>query len=139
MHVLNLSADYLKFVKKHILGKVIVRTIKVYAYHGCLPEESIIGSDYTVDVSLEADLLPASISDHLSDTVDYVHINAIVKEEMKIKSNLLEHVAKRIMDRILVELPAVQWVEVSVSKINPPISGDVEMVTIVLNSKRIGV
>ncbi len=119
------------------MGKVIVHNIKVYAYHGCLPEEAIIGSDYKVDVTVEADLLPASISDDLSDTVDYVHINTIVKEEMKIKSKLLEHVAKRIIDRVFLEMSLVQWAEVSVSKVNPPIGGDVEMVTVVLNSKRI--
>ena len=118
------------------MGKVKVENIKVYAYHGCLKEETAIGSEYRVDVWVNADLSKASISDDLSDTVDYVHINHMVKEEMNIPSKLLEHVAKRIIDRILQELETVKKVEVSVSKINPPIGGDVEMVTVVLSSKR---
>tara|TARA_R110002012_G_scaffold253330_1_gene432338 strand:+ start:1084 stop:1440 length:357 start_codon:yes stop_codon:yes gene_type:complete len=118
------------------MGKIKLSTIKVYAYHGCLREESIIGSDYSVDVELVADLTKASITDELKDTVDYVLINHIVKEEMAIKSKLLEHVAKRILDRILASCSSVSKAEVSVSKINPPINGDVEMVSINLQLTR---
>lgn len=119
-----------------IVGKVKVSNIRVYAYHGCLKEESIIGSDYRVDVEVTADLKKPSISDHLIDTVDYVHINYIVKEEMKIKSKLLEHVGKRILDRIFKEIEIVTAAEITVSKINPPIGGDVEMVSINIQSNR---
>ncbi|TVZ08292.1 dihydroneopterin aldolase [Cellulophaga sp. RHA_52] len=118
------------------MGKITVSTIKTYAYHGCLNEEALIGSDYVVNVSLNADLSKASISDDLVDTVDYVHINHIVKEEMAIRSKLLEHVAKRIIDRIFLELPIVTESEVTVSKLNPPIGGDVEMVSITLQLTR---
>ncbi len=118
------------------MGKVKVNNIRVYAYHGCLKEESIIGSDYRVDVEVTADLTKASISDDLTDTVDYVHINYIVKEEMKIKSKLLEHVGKRILDRIFKEIKIVSAADVTVSKINPPIGGDVETVSINLQLNR---
>jgi len=118
------------------MGVIKITNIRVHAHHGCLAEESIIGSEYRVDISVKTDLRNASVSDQLSDTVDYVHINHLVKEEMNIPSKLLEHVAKRIIDRILQELETVKKVEVSVSKINPPIGGDVEMVTVVLSSKR---
>jgi dihydroneopterin aldolase len=69
-------------------------------------------------------------TDELTDTVDYVHLNRIVVEEMAIRSKLLEHVAHRIIKRIFNELPAVSRILLSVSKINPPIGGDVESVTI---------
>ncbi len=118
------------------MGKIKVENIKVYAYHGCLEEETIIGSEYRVDVSVKANLAKPSKTDELSDTVDYVHINHIVKEEMKIPSKLLEHVAQRIIDRIFAEIEQVLKSKVSVSKINPPIGGDVQMVTIVLSAKR---
>ena len=119
------------------MGNVKITNIRVYAHHGCLQEESIVGSEYSVDVSVAANLAKASGSDELMDTVDYVHIHQIVKEEMQIASKLLEHVAKRIIDKILTEIAMVDDVKVSVSKINPPIGGDVEKVTVVLSSKRI--
>ncbi|WP_422082763.1 dihydroneopterin aldolase [Ulvibacterium sp.] len=118
------------------MGKVKVENIRVYGHHGCLKEETAIGSEYRVDVSINADLSKPSLSDRLSETVDYVHINRIVVEEMKVPSKLLEHVAMRILKRILTELQMVRKATVSVSKINPPIGGDVEMVTVVLTEKR---
>lgn len=118
------------------MGKVKINNIRVYAHHGCLSEESIVGSEYTVDVCIGANLSNASDSDELSDTVDYVQVHQIVKEEMQKASKLLEHVAKRTINRILSEIELVDDVEVSVSKINPPIGGDVEKVTVVMRSKR---
>lgn len=96
----------------------------------------LIGSDYRVDLEVEANLTNPSKSDRLSETVDYVHLNNIVKDEMGTRSNLLEHVAQRISDRILAEISEVNKVEVAVSKINPPIGGDVESVSVVLNRER---
>ncbi len=107
-----------------------LENIRCYAYHGCLVEESKIGSDYRVDLVVETDLAPSALSDDLADTVDYVHLNAIVKEEMAIRAKLLEHVAKRILDRIGKELPSVTHAKVTVAKLNPPIGGDVAAVKI---------
>ncbi|MFC2108952.1 dihydroneopterin aldolase [Bacteroidota bacterium] len=118
------------------MGIIKVENIRVYAYHGCLEEEAKIGSDYRVDIEVKANLKASSISDKLVETVDYVHLNLIVKQEMAIRSELLEHVAKRIIDRVLKEIPMVKKVKAAVSKINPPIGGDVEQVTIVLSKKR---
>lgn len=118
------------------MGLVKLKNIKVYAYHGCLVEEKKIGSDYRVDLIIKADLTESAISDRLADTVDYVHLNHIVKEEMAIRSKLLEHVAERILVRILDEIPLVQKATVDVSKINPPIGGNVELVTIRRTKKR---
>ncbi|VAW11330.1 Dihydroneopterin aldolase [hydrothermal vent metagenome] len=120
------------------MGKIKVENIRVYANHGCLKEETTIGSDYRVDVTVRADLSKSASSDHLADTVDYVHINRIVLEEMGVPSKLLEHVAKRILRRLFSEISMIKKTEVSVSKINPPIDGDVAMVTVVLKEKRKG-
>ncbi len=118
------------------MGIIKVENIRVYAHHGCLKEETAIGSDYRVDVLVNADLSKSTASDNLADTADYVHINQIVKDEMKVPSKLLEHVAQRIIDRVLVDIMLIDEVEVRVSKMNPPIGGDVEMVTIILSEKR---
>ena len=118
------------------MGTIKVTNIRVFAYHGCLVEEGKIGSDYRVDLKVKADLSKSAISDNLEDTVDYVHLNKIVKQEMAIRSKLLEEVAKRILDRILVEIPIVKQAIVAVSKLNPPIGGNVEMVTIEMCKNR---
>jgi dihydroneopterin aldolase len=118
------------------MGIIKVENIRIYAHHGCLPEETIIGSDYRVDLKVDADLLPSAKSDALEDTVDYVLLNAIVKEEMAKPCKLLETVAKRILTQIFIKDQRVTKATVSISKINPPIGGDVEMVTIKLTERR---
>lgn len=118
------------------MGIIKVENIKCYAFHGCLEEEARIGSDYRIDVTVNADLAQSSKSDYLNDTVDYVLLNKIVKEEMNIRAKLLEVVAQRILDRIFRESSLVTEAEVAVSKLNPPIGGDVEKVTILLQKSR---
>ncbi len=118
------------------MGKVRLDNIRLYAFHGCLQEEGVIGSDYRVDLEVTADLEKASQSDRLSETVDYVHLHAIVREEMGIRSKLLEAVAARILDRIFLEVPEVVTGEVAISKINPPLGGDVQQVTVILSKTR---
>jgi len=118
------------------MGIIKVENIRVFAHHGCLKEETKIGSDYRVDLEVEADLRPSSESDRLSDTVDYVLLNRIIKQEMQLPSYLLETVAKRILNRIFYEEQRVGKATVSVSKLNPPIGGDVEAVTIQMSKTR---
>lgn len=112
------------------MGIIKLKNIRVFAYHGCLDEEGRIGSDYRVDLKVRGDLSLSAKTDALKDTIDYVHLNKIVKEEMAIRSKLLETVAERILDRVLEEILIVQKVTVDVSKINPPIGGNVQMVTV---------
>ena len=101
-----------------------------------MKEEGVIGSDYRVDLEVSADLRKAAASDRLSDTVDYVLLHAIIREEMWIRSKLLESVAARILDRIFQEVPSVKSGEISISKINPPLGGDVQQVTVILSKER---
>ena len=118
------------------MGIIKVENIRIFANHGCLSEETKIGSDYRVDLEVKANLQPSAKSDLLSDTVDYVFINRIIREEMLKPSHLLETVARRILDRVFNEDKLVKKATVCISKLNPPIGGDVEMVTIKMTDKR---
>jgi len=130
-----LSAD-LYLWKNWLLGSIKLKNIRVFAYHGCLAEEGKIGSDYRVDLKVKGDLSHSAKTDALADTIDYVHLNRIVKEEMAIRSKLLETVAERILKRVLEEILLVQKVKVEVSKINPPIGGNVAMVSVIRSKSR---
>ena len=118
------------------MSTIQLKNIKIYAFHGCLLEEGQIGSDYLVTLSVRANLDKASKSDELTDTVDYVLLQKIVAEQMAIRSKLLEHVGKRIVDKILFDVPLVSYVKVTIAKVNPPIGGDVAAVSVALNAKR---
>lgn len=114
---------------KHVIE---VNGIKLYAHHGCLKEEAAIGGHYSVDVSLITDFSLAANEDNLSLTIDYVIVNKIVQEEMAIRSKLIEHVGQRIVNRIKKELQNVLEVRIKLTKISPPINGDVDNVAIII-------
>jgi len=107
-----------------------------YAFHGCLPEEAIIGSDYLINVRAWADVVGSAETDALEDTVDYVALRRIVSEEMAVRANLLETVLERMARRIIVEHPKVERVKISLAKLNPPLDGDVRAVRVVWDVRR---
>jgi 7,8-dihydroneopterin aldolase/epimerase/oxygenase len=115
--------------------QIEVNGIQLYAFHGCLEEEGRIGGHYIVDVSLTTDFTSAALTDDLTQTVDYVDINRIVAEEMAIRSKLIEHVGQRISRRIFQELKAIEKLKVKITKLCPPINGDVQNVAIIIKSK----
>jgi 7,8-dihydroneopterin aldolase/epimerase/oxygenase len=109
-----------------------VNGIKVYAFHGCLPEEGLVGGNYLVDVMLNTNFKEAATTDNLSFTIDYVIVNKIVSEEMAIRSKLIEHVGQRIYDRLYREISAIDKLKIKITKICPPINGDVDNVAIII-------
>lgn len=114
------------------MDQIKVEGIKLFGYHGCLDEEGLIGTDYRVDLTVWGNLQKAAATDQLKDTLDYVVINRIVSEEMVIRSKLIEHVARRILNRILSEMPLVVDAEIKLSKLYPPINGDVKSVSVIM-------
>lgn len=112
------------------MGVINVNGIRVYAYHGCLPEEAKIGGEYIVDVKVETDFSSAEKTDDLHDTVDYCVIFDSVKAEMAIRSKLIEHVARRIGTNLRMHYPRANSFMVRVTKINPPMNGAVDHVSV---------
>lgn len=107
-------------------GRIELCGMRFFARHGCLESERTDGNEFLVDFSCEADLETAGRSDDLADTLDYSRVYALVAEEMQTPSNLLEHVAARIADRLSAELGLESGYEVRVSKKNPPVGGECE-------------
>jgi len=116
------------------MGIIKIEGIKFRAKHGCMEEEAKIGGMYIVDVMLDADLSEASKSDQLSKTIDYCEIYELVKAEMEVRSKLIENVAQRIFNKIKERFTQINYAEVKLTKLSPPINGDVEKVSVVINS-----
>jgi dihydroneopterin aldolase len=110
------------------MGKILLEGIEFFAYHGCYKEEQIIGTRFTVDLAVETDSTAAEASDHLHDTVSYVHLYQAVKKEMEQNSHLIEHVARRIIDNIVANFPAITSIDLKICKLNPPIGGKLKHV-----------
>lgn len=117
-------------------SKITIENMEVYAFHGCYAEEQIVGNRFLVSLSYVCHLKEATESDDINDTVSYLDIYRLVREEMAITSHILEHVSKRIIDRILKEYPLVDELEVTISKCNPPLGGLVEKVSVTMSGSR---
>ncbi len=115
---------------------VKVENLKIYAFHGCMDEEKIIGSDYLVKIKAECILGKKAFDDDISATVNYVDLAQIAKREMSIRSKLLEVVVKRIVDCCFNEIIHLDKISVTVSKLNPPINADVDAVSVTMESSR---
>jgi dihydroneopterin aldolase len=101
-----------------------------------MEEEGVIGTNFSVNVEVEADLSVSAKTDDLSETIDYVTVSKIVQDEMALRSKLIEHVGQRILDRLMREFPSVQRSKVLVVKHNAPIQGDVKRVSVELEAQR---
>ena len=117
------------------MGLITVEGIRVFAYHGHLPEESKLGGHFIVNIWVTADTTKVEKSDDLNDTVDYVKIIEIVKQQMAIRSDMIEHPARRIVDAIL-PLQKVQKVKVEVQKIAPPIDATFDKISVTIKAER---
>lgn len=119
------------------MGIIKIEGMDFFAYHGCFAEESIIGTRFEVDLLVELDTSQAEQSDNLHHTVNYMSLYETVKTEMEIRSNLLENVAHRILDSIQRRFPFITRTEVKISKLNPPLGGKIDRVSVVLTDKQI--
>ena len=109
---------------------IAINDMRFYAHHGCFQQERRIGTHFRVDLQFETDTSRAEVSDNIDDTVSYLDVYQVVKREMGIPSNLLEHVARRIGEGIRNDFPSVETVRVKVSKLNPPLGGQMESVSV---------
>lgn len=118
------------------MSLIAINGMQFYAFHGCFSEEQSIGTRFRVDVVFETDTAEAQKSDNISDTVSYLDVYRALKEEMEIPSHLLEHVADRMGERILKDFPRVENVEVTVSKMFPPLGGQMDSVSVKITKAR---
>ena len=116
--------------------RIHVENIRTKSFHGCLKEEAIIGGDYRTDVWITLKKEYSIKTDELDQTVDYGVVAKLVVDEMGVRSKLIESVCERIVNRIFCLSKNIDWVEVKVCKINPPIDGDVQNVSVVIKKER---
>jgi len=114
------------------MGLIEIEGMEFYAYHGHFKEEQVVGNKFLVNVSIETDCDKAAKTDHLHDALDYQKVYDLIKTEMEQKSFLLENICSRILDRLYLELNTISKATIKVSKINPPMGGQIKKVSITM-------
>ena len=116
------------------MGLITVEGIRVFAYHGHLPEEAKLGGHFIVNIWVTVDTSEVEKTDDLNHTVDYAEIIEIVNQNMSIRANMIEVPTRRIVDAIL-PLHKVQKVKVEVEKIQPPIDASFGKISVTVEGK----
>jgi 7,8-dihydroneopterin aldolase/epimerase/oxygenase len=117
------------------MGWIKIKGMKFYAFHGHFEAERIVGNHFQVDIRLKTDCSKAAVSDNLNDTLNYQEVYLLVKSEMGKTSSLLENVAQRILDLLFEKFPQTKKAKIKVSKLNPPMGGEIEKVSVILSKK----
>lgn len=112
-----------------------LKGLKLYAYHGVLPQENRVGAEYNINLTLKTDFTVAAKTDQLIGTINYAEVFHTVKQEMEIPSRLLEHVAYRIASRLLHDFTTLEEVDIELYKQNPPMGADCEQIGVSLTLK----
>lgn len=111
---------------------ILLENIRLFAHHGVLAQETKVGNYFTVTVKLKIDVSKAAETDSVNDTISYADVYDIIREEMEIPSKLLEHAAKRMIDRLKREFSEIEEVELKLSKLNPPMGADLDAASVMI-------
>ena len=118
------------------MGQIKLNGMEFFAYHGCYRSESVIGNTFIVDITMDTDMKKASDSDNLSDALNYAEVYELIKQEMAIRSCLLEHLTNRILNRLFDCFPQLICAELSIAKLHPPVGGKVHSAAVIQKLSR---
>jgi dihydroneopterin aldolase len=123
-------------IKSDPLNRITLKGLQFHAFHGLYPDERVHGNQFLVDVIIDTRFEQRSFEDDLTGTLDYVAIYKVIQEEMINPGLLLESVVQRMVTRIINEFPSSQKVEISLSKLNPPIGGECEQAIVTISEEK---
>ena len=116
------------------MGKIVIEEMEFYAFHGHYQEEQIVGNRFLVDLEIETNLATPAESDKLEDAVNYQQAYQLIKNEMRLKkSNLLENIAKRILDALYEEMTGIEKATLRIRKMYPPMGGPIRSVGVTMS------
>ena len=113
------------------MEKIIVKGLRLKAYHGVNPEEKVNGQMFELDITALIDAKSANASDALDDTVSYAKIIKTARAVFTAESyNLIEYAANKVGMEIMKTYPKLKSVTVLLKKPEAPISADFDYVAV---------
>ena len=107
------------------MDKILIRDLKIFAYHGVNPEEKEDGQNFVFDIDAFVDISVPCVSDNVEDTVSYAKI---IKQTVRVftaqKDDLLERAAQRVADSLFESFDKIQALRIVLKKPEAPIKAD---------------
>ena len=118
-------------------GRIHLKNMVFYGYHGNLAEENTLGQRFLIDLVLTLDIAEAARTDDLHTTVDYAKVYAIVRQIVEHdRVKLLETLANHILDRVLASSERVTKAEIVIRKPSVPVGGALDYVAVETSKER---
>lgn len=119
------------------MDKIIIKGLKVFAYHGVNPEEKVNGQNFVLDITAYKNLKKAGNTDNIDDTASYAKIlKTAVKVLNEDKYDLLEKVAQRVAQQIFLEFETIESIDICLKKPEAPISAEFDYVAVEISRTR---
>lgn len=111
---------------------ILLTKMQFHAFHGVTEQENKVGNTFYVDLKIGCDFTKACISDNIEDTINYADVFSMVDKIMKNPCKLIEHLAENICSELKSRFSQIKSIEIKVTKLNPPISGQLDSASIIL-------
>jgi dihydroneopterin aldolase len=118
-------------------GKILLRDLRVFAYHGVNPEEKQYGQTFLIDVDLTVDLTAAVQGDDLAHTVNYAKAAKTIRQTLtEQRFDLIETAAEETARALFCAYPAVRRLRLRLKKPDAPMKADCAFAAVEIERKR---
>lgn len=119
------------------MDKIIIKDLKIFAYHGVNLEEKENGQNFFLDIVCELDLRSPCQTDRVEDTVSYAKIiKTVIPAFTAAKYDLIERAAEETANVILLNFERIKTVEVTLKKPEAPVKADFGYVAVQIRRSR---
>ncbi|KHD37230.1 2-amino-4-hydroxy-6-hydroxymethyldihydropteridine pyrophosphokinase [Clostridium acetobutylicum] len=113
------------------MDKITIEDLEIFANHGVLGEEKVLGQKFLLSLYLTLDLRKPGLSKILSDTVNYAELSDRVEEEFQRENfDLIETAAEKVAEFILLNYDLIQSVKVILKKPWAPVKKHLKYVSV---------
>lgn len=110
---------------------ISIKNLSVFAYHGVMPEENVVGQKFDISVDMYVDNSAAANDDDISKSVSYADVCQTIKEYSQNNTfNLIETLAERLAERLLLEYNDIEKIMLEVNKPWAPVHMPIENVSV---------
>lgn len=118
------------------MDRIYIKKLEFFAKHGVFPEENILGQKFLISAVLHTDIREAGKTDDLTKSIHYGEVSHMMKEYLEGHTfSLLERAVETLAEKMLLEIPGLEEVELEMEKPWAPIGLPLETVSVFVRRK----
>lgn len=119
------------------MNQIIIKNLKIFAYHGIHESEKLNGQNFFIDVVLYTPRTQGHDNDNIKNVVSYSDAIKVIKEAMTSHSyNLIEKATESIAKSLFESFIDISELEITLKKPEAPIPENFDYVAVKITRKR---